>query len=62
MRTFRLVIACPDRVGIVAKVSNLLADYRSLEHSGADLLRLSPRAQGMAEVIAAFRDRYDLTV
>ncbi|VFT37868.1 protease [Pseudomonas aeruginosa] len=36
------------------KVSNLLADYRSLEHSGADLLRLSPRAQGMAEVIAAF--------
>ncbi|SFQ72043.1 formyltetrahydrofolate deformylase [Halopseudomonas formosensis] len=27
MRTFRLVIACPDRVGIVAKVSNLLATY-----------------------------------
>ncbi|MDF2795198.1 MAG: hypothetical protein K0S85_2951, partial [Pseudomonas orientalis] len=25
MRTFRLVIACPDRVGIVAKVSNFLA-------------------------------------
>jgi len=23
MRTFRLVIACPDRVGIVAKVSNV---------------------------------------
>lgn len=27
MRTFRLVIACPDRVGIVAKVSNVLAAY-----------------------------------
>lgn len=27
MRTFRLVIACPDRVGIVAKVSNVLATY-----------------------------------
>lgn len=27
MRTYRLVIACPDRVGIVAKVSNFLALY-----------------------------------
>lgn len=27
MRTFRLVISCPDRVGIVAKVSNFLATY-----------------------------------
>ena len=27
MRTFRLVITCPDRVGIVAKVSNVLATY-----------------------------------
>lgn len=27
MRTFRLIIACPDRVGIVAKVSNFLATY-----------------------------------
>ena len=27
MRTSRLVIACPDRVGIVAKVSNVLATY-----------------------------------
>src|SRR5690606_20604419 len=26
-RTFRLVIACPDRVGIVAKASNRLATY-----------------------------------
>jgi formyltetrahydrofolate deformylase len=27
MRTFRLVIACPDRVGIVAKVSHFLASH-----------------------------------
>ena len=27
MRTFRLLISCPDRVGIVAKVSNFLATY-----------------------------------
>ncbi|TVP88812.1 MAG: formyltetrahydrofolate deformylase [Pseudomonadaceae bacterium] len=27
MHTYRLVIACPDRVGIVSKVSNLLATY-----------------------------------
>ncbi|MEG1819069.1 MAG: formyltetrahydrofolate deformylase, partial [Pseudomonas sp.] len=27
MQTYRLVIACPDRVGIVAKVSNFLASY-----------------------------------
>lgn len=27
MRTFRLVISCPDRVGIVAKVSNFLAAH-----------------------------------
>lgn len=27
MRTFRLVIACPDRVGIVARVSNFLASH-----------------------------------
>ena len=37
-----------------ASVSNLLADYPSLVASGADLLRLSPRAVGMGEVIAAF--------
>ncbi|MHC2148507.1 U32 family peptidase [Pseudomonas sp. 210_17 TE3656] len=38
-----------------AEVTNLLADYSGLAASGADLLRLSPRAQGMAEVIAAFQ-------
>ena len=37
-----------------ASVSNLLADYAGLVDSGADLLRLSPRASGMAEVVAAF--------
>lgn len=38
-----------------AKVSNLLGDYPELQRSGIDLLRLSPRAQGMNEVIAAYR-------
>lgn len=37
-----------------AKVNNLLADYPQLGAAGADLLRLSPRAEGMCEVIAAF--------
>lgn len=37
-----------------AAVSNLLADYSALVDSGADILRLSPRAAGMEEVIAAF--------
>ncbi|MCJ0973812.1 U32 family peptidase [Pseudomonas sp. PS1] len=37
-----------------ASVSNLLADYPALQGSGAALLRLSPRAAGMTEVIAAF--------
>ncbi|PSS57687.1 U32 family peptidase [Pseudomonas sp. BBP2017] len=38
-----------------AEVTNLLADYQGLAASGANLLRLSPRAQGMAEVIEAFQ-------
>lgn len=37
-----------------ASVSNLLADYPALVDSGADLLRLSPRASGMVEVVTAF--------
>lgn len=37
-----------------ASVSNLLADYPALVESGADLLRLSPRASGMVEVVEAF--------
>jgi collagenase-like PrtC family protease len=37
-----------------AEVHNLLADYPSLPSVGVDLLRLSPRAQGMQDVISAF--------
>jgi collagenase-like PrtC family protease len=37
-----------------AGISNLLADYPRLQALGIDLLRLSPRASGMGEVIAAF--------
>ncbi|SFP99204.1 U32 family peptidase [Pseudomonas borbori] len=37
-----------------AKVNNLLADYPQLQNVGAELLRLSPRAEGMAEVIQAY--------
>ena len=37
-----------------AKVNNLLADYPQLASSGADLLRLSPRAEGMSAVVKAF--------
>ncbi|AUM69852.1 U32 family peptidase [Pseudomonas fluorescens] len=36
------------------EVTNLLADYNALMACGADVLRLSPRAQGMAEVVTAF--------
>lgn len=37
-----------------AEVNNLLADFPSLKASGADIARLSPRAQGMTEVIRAW--------
>ncbi|QWV17089.1 U32 family peptidase [Stutzerimonas zhaodongensis] len=37
-----------------ASVSNLLADYPALVESGAELLRLSPRASGMIKVVQAF--------
>lgn len=37
-----------------AEVTNLLADYPGLVACGADLLRLSPRAEGMVGVIEAF--------
>ncbi|MCG8906469.1 U32 family peptidase [Pseudomonas sp. DP-17] len=36
------------------EASNLLADYASLRDCGADLLRLSPRAEGMVDVVQAF--------
>lgn len=38
-----------------AEVTNLLADYPGLVASGADIVRLSPRAQGMVEVIDAWQ-------
>lgn len=38
-----------------AEVTNLLSDYPGLVASGADIVRLSPRAQGMAEVIEAWQ-------
>lgn len=37
-----------------ASASNLLADYPGLVACGADILRLSPRAQGMEQVVEAF--------
>ena len=37
-----------------AEVGNLLADYPSLAASGIDALRLSPRSEGMVEVIGEF--------
>lgn len=37
-----------------ADVTNLLADYPGLVACGADLLRLSPRAEGMADVVRAY--------
>lgn len=37
-----------------AEINNLLADYPSLVQAGADVARLSPRAEGMLEVIQAW--------
>lgn len=37
-----------------AEVNNLLADFPSLRAAGTDIARLSPRAQGMAEVVNAW--------
>lgn len=37
-----------------AEVTNLLADYAGLVQCGADLLRLSPRAEGMVGIVKAF--------
>lgn len=67
MRTFRLVIACPDGVGIVAKVSHFLASHNgwiteashhSDEQSGWFFMRHEIRADslpfGLEELRAAF--------
>ncbi|MNZ29978.1 Formyltetrahydrofolate deformylase [compost metagenome] len=67
MRTYRLVIACPDRVGIVAKVSNFLASYNgwineashhSDEQSGWFFMRHEIRAETLPFGIEAFREAF----
>lgn len=39
-----------------AEVNNLLADYPAVAATGVDILRLSPRAEGMESVIREYRD------
>lgn len=67
MRTFRLVIACPDRVGIVAKVSNFLATYNgwiteashhSDPHSGWFFMRHEIRADSLPFDLDGFRQAF----
>ncbi|MFG3454305.1 MULTISPECIES: formyltetrahydrofolate deformylase [Pseudomonadaceae] len=67
MRTFRLVIACPDGVGIVAKVSNFLATYNgwiteanhhSDHQSGWFFMRHEIRADSLPFDIAGFRQAF----
>lgn len=67
MRTFRLVIACPDRVGIVAKVSNFLATYNgwiteashhSDNHSGWFFMRHEIRADSLPFNLQEFRQAF----
>jgi len=67
MRTFRLVIACPDRVGIVAKVSDFLASHNgwiteashhSDDQSGWFFMRHEIRADTLPFGIEAFREAF----
>lgn len=67
MRTFRLVIACPDRVGIVAKVSNFLATYNgwiteASHHSDLDsgwfFMRHEIRADSLPFDLEGFRQAF----
>lgn len=67
MRTFRLVIACPDRVGIVAKVSNFLATYNgwiteASHHSDLDndwfFMRHEVRADSLPFDLEGFRQAF----
>lgn len=67
MRTFRLVIACPDGVGIVAKVSNFLATYNgwiteanhhSDHQSGWFFMRHEIRADSLPFDLAGFRQAF----
>ena len=43
-----------DAVEVRDAVGNLLADYPSLAACGVDVLRLSPRSEGMRQVIGEF--------
>ncbi|MGV8843344.1 MAG: formyltetrahydrofolate deformylase [Pseudomonas sp.] len=67
MRTFRLVIACPDGVGIVARVSNFLASYNgwiteashhSDNHSGWFFMRHEIRADSLPIDLETFREAF----
>lgn len=67
MRTFRLVISCPDRVGIVAKVSNFLASHNgwiteashhSDNQSGWFFMRHEIRADSLPFGLEAFREAF----
>lgn len=67
MRTFRLVIACPDGVGIVAKVSNFLATYNgwiteASHHSDNDngwfFMRHEIRADSLPFDLDGFRQAF----
>ena len=67
MRTFRLTIACPDQVGIVAKVSNFLATYNgwihqashhSDEHSNWFFMRHEIRADSLPFDLDGFRQAF----
>lgn len=64
MRTYRLLAACPDRVGIVAKVSNFLATYNgwiseASHHSDNDngwfFMRYEVRADSLPFDLEGFR-------
>lgn len=67
MRTFRLVIACPDRVGIVAKVSGFLATYngwitQASHHADTDsgwfFMRHEIRADSLPFDLEGFRQAF----
>ncbi len=67
MRTFRLVIACPDRVGIVARVSNFLtayngwiteANHHSDNQSGWFFMRHEIRADSLPFGLEALRQAF----
>lgn len=75
-QTYRLVIACPDRVGIVARVSQFISDYRgwltdASYHSDAEAgwffmrneIKVSSLSIGLQEFKDAFRkiaDEFDM--